>query len=332
MQNRLSETLARAGLVTIHEQRKHPEQYHISVSGNPVIAADWSEQELAEGELININGVGYQALASGGMGRLALKCNTPTPETIDTPVRVHAGLHKCLTEYSKRVYSRLHRPWLQRSRGFRHHFHRLDAFYHRAAQHSMHSLSGQSIDCSRFRDIRIVRFIRDPRDLMVSAYHYHKRCAEPWCDLEAPQTDDWMMVNGTVPKVLGQKSLTQYLNDSTMDEGLHAEMEFRQAHFDSMMQWPENDDRILLFRYEDIIGREVEAFKTIARFLGLPWQARIAAAHYAKRFRADKVSDNYTHVRNASSGQWRDHFSDRLRDEFSERHRDLLQRYDYPLR
>lgn len=318
--------------MTIHDQRKHSDQYRITVSGETVKAQQWPELELTQDTLVNLNGVDYEATASGGMGRLALHCKTPFPDMIEEPVRVHAGLHKCLTEYSKRVYSRLHRPWLQRSLGFKHHFHRLDAFYHRAPQFSMHSLSGQTIDCSRFKDIRIVRFVRDPRDLMVSAYHYHKRCAEPWCGLEDPRKDDWMMVNGVVPQALGTKSLTQYLNESTLEAGMHAEMEFRGAHFDSMMQWPDKDDRILLFRYEDILGREVEAFKTIARFLGLPLQARLAAAHYAKRFRAAKVSGSYHHVRNANSGQWREHFSDRLRDEFAERHRDLLQRFDYPLR
>ena len=30
-------------------------------------------------------------------------------------------------------------------------------------------------------DFRAIRAIRDPRDIWVSGYHYHRHCSEPWC-------------------------------------------------------------------------------------------------------------------------------------------------------
>src|ERR1700722_13569783 len=40
-----------------------------------------------------------------------------------------------------------------------------------------HSLLGFELS----RPIRGVRVVRDPRDIWVSSYLYHRHCQEPWC-------------------------------------------------------------------------------------------------------------------------------------------------------
>lgn len=74
-----------------------------------------------------------------------------------------------------------------------------------------------------------MRVIRDPRDLIMSGYYYHKRAAEPWCKTVDPTEDHpaWKKVRGCVPTNLPSGySLTGYLNEASLEEGLLAEIDF----------------------------------------------------------------------------------------------------------
>jgi len=140
------------------------------------------------------------------------------------------------------------------------------------------------------------------------------------------------MVNGAVPVGLPEHlDLADYLNQVSQEEGLSAELDFRRFHFESMMAWPEKDERVCLYRYEDVLGREGPTFKSMFEFLEMPKFATRAAGYYARRYSAGKKTVKAGHIRNASSGQWRELFSPELKQRFNERYGDLLERYGYPL-
>ena len=107
-------------------------------------------------------------------------------------IRIHATLHKCLTMYYLRVMEgTLNRPW--RKTRFEHVESIQGLFYNYLKARRVISCSGFAVDTTRLgKDFRIVRFVRDPRDLIVSGYFYHRRGAEPWfrfrgCVLERHQ-------------------------------------------------------------------------------------------------------------------------------------------------
>lgn len=302
----------------------------VQLAGEPV-QADCAVQV---GDEVMIGSGRYRVATGGGQGRWQLQdIAADGTERITAPVRVHAGYHKCLTEYAKKVYGRLCRsrfPGVP-ARRFQHFYHRRDAFYQHCSEYDLCSVSGQLIDLDRFDDIRVVRFIRDPRDLLVSAYHYHRRAAEHWCELPDPTDSDWVMVNGKVPEALpAGQSLAEFLQQAPLEQGLLAELDFRQYHFESMRQWPEDDPRVRLFRYEDILGREAQTFAEIGDFFGLPLASRMALIHYARRYRAARKGGKRGHIRNPDSGQWRQVFTPALTQNFNERYGDLLARYGYP--
>ncbi len=253
-------------------------------------------------------------------------------ETINGKIRVHAGYHKCLTNYSKKVYIRLcERSWSS-AQSFKHFHHKLDLFYDECQQFDICSISGNYIDLDRFEDIRVVRVIRDPRDLIISAYFYHKRAAEPWCKQINPTDYDpgWKKVRGAVPANLPTDySLAKYLNEVSMEEGLHAEIEFRNHHYQSMLEWPDNDPRVMLFRYEDIIGNEARVYWKILSFFGFSIPTRFIGSQLAERLSAKNKQTIVNHIRNPNNGQWQKYFTPGLIKRFNELYGEVLDRYGY---
>lgn len=289
------------------------------------------DRAVRAGAMVDLDGRRCRVIAGGGRGRLQVVADPAGPGArIAGPVRVHAGYHKCLTEYCKKVYRTACRPPVRWRGSFRHFFHRIDMFYGDCSRHTVSSVSGQAIDLDRFDDIRVVRMVRDPRDMLVSGYFYHKRSAEHWCDLVDPTDVDWMMVNGAVPTSLpANQSLAGYLEGATVEEGLLAEIDFRRHHYASMLEWPEQDPRIRLFRYEDIVGDEIRAFGEIFDFLGVSGAARWLGLFVAGRQRASRQAGRLSHIRNPDSGQWRRHFTERVAATFNERYGAVLDRYGY---
>lgn len=299
------------------------------VNGRPVDAMT----TVSAGDVVTLAGQRYRA-EEGARNRIHL-----VPERAQRspkkrgPVRVHCGFHKCLTMYTRGIYASATRLDLLRPRGFQHFYHRLDAFYGGCEDFRITSVSGQVIDLDRFEDIRVVRLVRDPRDLMISGYFYHKRGAEGWCLLEDPTDADWAIVNGKVPDAIPSGStLTAYLNNVPVEEGLAAEFEFRRHHLAAMRAWPEDSHQIKTYRYEDIIGHEGETFAEILAFMGLSPIAQRLGARHAERYSMARRRGKNKHIRNPASGQWRDLIPAALVDRIAAEYGDVLERYGYPRR
>ena len=244
---------------------------------------------------------------------------------------IHCSYHKCLTVLYGRVmdgvYNRC-RPW---GRGYRHYNSHLDDFYRGFRMDRVSSINNRVLDLERLDPFRISRFIRDPRDLIVSGYFYHRRGAEDWVTIEAPSAEDWYFANGAVPTGLEAvgTSFADYLRSIPEEEGLLAEMEFRAHHFESMAQWPQSHPDIKTFRYEEVLGRERALFGELFDFYGMSRFQRSLGAWFAERHSIGRKRAD-PHVRNPSSGQWRQHFTPRVRQAFDAEYAALVRQLGYP--
>ena len=92
--------------------------------------------------------------------------------------------------------------------------------------------------------------IRDPRDVVVSAYfsHLHSHSTSKWRELEDHRTK---------------------LKSLTLQEGLAAEIEFRKRSFDHMTRWDYDQPDILEIRFEDFIRSNYDSMIRVFSFLGL---------------------------------------------------------------
>lgn len=68
--------------------------------------------------------------------------------------------------------------------------------------HRVASINNRCLDLERLGPCRISRFIRDPRDLVVSGYFYHQRGTEDWVKIRSPTPEDWYFANSAVPEGL----------------------------------------------------------------------------------------------------------------------------------
>ena len=274
----------------------------------------------------------YAVTAIPGRDRFTIEPLKPLPRhRIAGKTRVYCGYHKCLTMYTRRVFESTFGSRWNFGPSFRHFFHRSDEFERYHEQYALSSISGHALDLDRYDDIRVVRFVRDPRDLVVSGYYYHLRGAEKWSRVPDPVESEWRIVDGVVPAALQpRESLASHLERVSLEDGLAAEFEFRRRHFDSMLAWPDSDPRVLLLRYEDTIGNEVETFRRIFDHFGFSWHLRRLGRRYADEYRASKRGGKDGHIRNASSGQWREHFTPALTERFDREYGDVLDKLGYP--
>jgi hypothetical protein len=244
---------------------------------------------------------------------------------------IHCSYHKCLTVYYGRVMKAVFNRCLPWSGGYRHFNSHLEDFYAGFSTHRAASINNRALDLARLGRFRISRFIRDPRDLIVSGYFYHRRGAEAWVTLASPTADDWYFANGVVPEGLRAAgiSFARYLQSIPEEEGLLAELEFRRLHLESMARWPADHPDIVTYRYEDIVGNEVPVLGELFDFYGLSPLERALGSWFARRYSIRRRSAD-PHIRDPSSGQWRRHFTPRVRRAFDANHPGLIEQLGYP--
>jgi hypothetical protein len=105
-------------------------------------------------------------------------------------------------------------------------------------------------------------------------------------------------------------------------------MEFRKQHFESMLRWPSDDERIRVFKYEDIVGNEKRVFREMFSHYTLSVPEQILGGIMASHFRVEQTKDR-RHVRDPSPGQWQKVFTATATEEFEKRFPGLVQGLGY---
>jgi hypothetical protein len=240
---------------------------------------------------------------------------------------LHCGYHKCLTVFSARCFTDVLGDRFHDFHGDSDHFH---------AEHSRYVVSAVTDvkpNLSRLDEWRVSRFIRDPRDLLVSGYFYHRKGVEPWTNEVPTNPPGWRLRLQMAGLVLPGESFAAALQRLDQEDGLIAEMLFRQPTFRNMNRWP-NDPRVRVWKYEEILGHEVETMDAVAEHYG--WtegedmERRQLLRERAEFWRAGDGRLSWdSHVRNPQSGQWRNEFTPKVRAAFVALCGDLPQHLGY---
>lgn len=168
------------------------------------------------------------------------------------------------------------------------------------------------IDRTALPPYRGSHMIRDPRDMVVSGYHYHLWTEEEWARVPREEYDG--------------KSFQKALNDVGKKRGLILEMErFCQEDLQDMLQWEYDDPAFFELKYEDVITDEPSHFEALFDHYGFHEDAVAVGMEIAAYYSFQNVSgrsfgdvDEESHLRSGRTSQWEDHFDDELKDRFKE--------------
>ena len=170
------------------------------------------------------------------------------------------------------------------------------------------------------KDVRIVHVIRDPRDVVISAMHYHKGARENWLHEPIPG-----YVNLTYQRALQQLPTrhAQYI----------FEMENSSAStLRDMARWRYGRANCFEARYEALRqDGDFTYWRQITRFLGLDAAEQVMAD---RRFWENSLFGGLPmlgnrHVRSGAVAQWRRAFTPELGNAFLKRFPGLLQLLRY---
>jgi hypothetical protein len=191
-------------------------------------------------------------------------------------------------------------------------------------------------------------WVRDPRDVIVSGYLYHRRCSEPWC-LNTDFSTRPPIVYPRVPASqqhrpeswkaaylasLGKRSYQQNLLQRSQREGLLFEMDHYGAWtIESMMSWDYGNTRIAEVRFEAAMSDYDGTFRALFERFGfsarqVQWALRLIAAEDLSRMTDRQLSAN-RHITSRQTTRWRAYFDDCLKRAFKERFGDALVRLGY---
>jgi hypothetical protein len=173
------------------------------------------------------------------------------------------------------------------------------------------------------RPFRGTHMVRDPRDVVVSGFHYHQWSTEEWLHVPRPE--------------LSGRTYQEQLNALPPEEALA--LEIRRSAGSSireMGEWDYHQPEFLELRYEDVFGREREAFEKVFRHYGFRPDAAATAAEIADRFSFRQISERQAgevggrnHLRSGKPGGWQELFTPEHRRLFDELAGDVVERLGY---
>jgi hypothetical protein len=196
------------------------------------------------------------------------------------------------------------------------------------------------IDLSRITQVYLgSHMIRDPRDVVISGYHYHLWTMERWANTKIGElgpgiADYWPLL--PVKDIL-HLTYKEYLNSIDKEAGLMAEIA-RASSTDirDMMRWDYGNTKILNFKYEDIMRDEESMFRCIFTHYGFNATAIARSTDIAMGFsfkhkarRDVGKTREKSHLRSGKAGQWRQEFSEAHKAYFKQLHGEDLIRLGY---
>ena len=212
----------------------------------------------------------------------------------------------------------------------------IDSFLHNNTDIFMenHSRVDFSLLTSNYRASHI---IRDPRDIVISSYHYHLWTKESWAHIPMKSLSENMKIKWSdLPlNEFGHLTYQQYLNTLTEEEGLLAEMK-RTSAISEMHNWNYENKNCIELKYESLIKNEEKHFRNVFEHYGFNKDAintalKFVTQHSFKNRSGRKlgVTGKESHFRSGLAEQWKDTYSDRLKTHFKKRYGDTLIKLGY---
>lgn len=161
--------------------------------------------------------------------------------------------------------------------------------------------------------------IRDPRDLIISGYFYHRWTNETWANL--PLAEHRGM------------SYKEYLNSLSQNQGIAVEIKRSSFWINHMANWNFKNPKIYEIKYEDLIEDEKSIFRKLFEHYGFKKDVvekccKIADKYSFKNFSGNNKKQN-SHLRSGRSGEWKLYFTEEHKRLFKEMYPGALTKLGY---
>lgn len=208
----------------------------------------------------------------------------------DAPLAFVATHHKVMTTYFNAVLQPL-------AFGLNRRFQRVNTEQPSPGAQIVLSMHGK-LDLAGLGRYRGVHIMRDPRDMIVSGYHYHKWTLEEW--VHRPDA------NG--------RSYQQKLAEADPHDGLFLEIDhFIYFYRQTLADWDIANPDVIEIAYEDLMGPERDTlYARIFSHLGLDGRDLALACDLMRLFAAQSRTGRKpgavagkSHLRSGKAGQWK---------------------------
>lgn len=222
------------------------------------------------------------------------------------PLIVHGSHHQCGTAWMLRILRRVENRFglplhvgPQAERG----------------EAAIFAQTHSKLDFEALPAFRATHMIRDPRDIVLAGYEYHKAGTDPW-------------TQKPLPEYHGQ-TYAERLNDVSREAGLATEIDrFAVRDAPGLNAWRSDRDDVLELRMEDVRASPAHWFPKIFTHYGfVPWAVE-AATENAVRHTIEKGTGSFQGPL-IDPGAWEEVFTPSLKDYMKERTGDLIQRLGY---
>jgi hypothetical protein len=193
-----------------------------------------------------------------------------------------------------------------------------------------------------------IRLIRDPRDIWVSGYLYHRHSDEEWCvntDCDPTPPIDWPRVDHAFAhrseawkrawlERLGGRSYQQHLLDLPMDEGLAWELDgYTAGTLEAMRAWPEYGVTALDVRLEDVVADYDGTMARVFAHFGFDAEQCEVALEEARSEDVNRMDDGAIALRpqihSRTISKWREILTASQVQEFETRYGDVVRDLGY---
>ena len=193
-----------------------------------------------------------------------------------------------------------------------------------------------------------IHMVRDPRDIIISGYLYHKRTVEEWCvnknfqtsePIAYPQVPNSQMYRSEEWKVnylssLNGMSYQEKINSFDEEEGILFEMNhYGKWTIEDMLKWDIEKANCLELKFEDVMTNyDGEMNKVFEHCHFTPAQMEVAK-RFADKEDMNKMSkkdiEKNPHISSSKTKKWERYFSQKHKEFFDSNFAEVLKKYNY---
>ena len=193
-----------------------------------------------------------------------------------------------------------------------------------------------------------IHVVRDPRDIIISGFLYHKRTDEEWCvnknfqinrKIIYPQVPSSQMFRSenwkrNYIKGLRGKSYQENINSLSEEKGIFFEMKhYGKWTIEDMLNWDSKTMNCLEIKFEDIMSNYESEMDKIFDHCNLSKSQLLTAKRISENENIKKMSksaiEKNPHIFSSNTRKWKKYFNNEIKSYFEKNFSEVISKYNY---